>query len=160
MGDGFIAVDTEWTITYANPMGAEILGKAMGRDPETTSFEGLHLWSEIPDAEETTSYREYQEAMATGEKVSFETYSEAVGRWLRVRVFPSETGLSVYFYDITEQHQQQEQLETEERVLREMYEIIADRTRSFSEKVNALLRLGRTELGTEFASLSRIEGDE
>jgi len=160
MGDGFIAVDTNWDITYTNEMGAEILGKAMGRNPETTRFEGLHLWSEIPNAEETTSYEKYQQAMATGENLSFKTYSKAVDRWLNVRAFPSETGLSVYFYDITDQHRQQEQLETEERVLREMYEIIADRDREFSEKVNALLRLGRTELQTEYASLSRIEGDE
>lgn len=160
MGDGFIAVDREWHITYANDRGAKILGRAMDRDPETTDFSGLHLWSEIPNAEETTSYHKYQEAMATGERVSFKTHSKAVDRWLNVRVFPSETGMSVYFYDITEQHQQREQLETEERVLREMYEIIADRDRTFSEKVTALLRLGRTELETEYASLSRIEGEE
>lgn len=160
MGDGFFAVDRDWDITYVNNTGAQILGKAMDRDPETTEFVGLHLWDEIPNAQETTSYDKYQQAMATSERVSFKTHSQAVDRWFNVRVYPSETGLSVYFYDITEQHQQQEQLETEERVLREMYEIIANRDHSFSEKVDALLQLGRRELETEYASLSRIEGDD
>jgi len=63
-------------------------------------------------------------------------------------------------YARTELTSMREQLETEERVLREMYEIIADRDRSFAEKVDALLRLERAELETEYASLSRIKGNE
>jgi len=160
MSDGFIAVDTDWQITYTNDTGAEILGEAMGRDPEITTFEGRHVWEEIPDAQETTSYKKYHRAMATGEEISFETYSVAVGSWFTVRAFPSDTGLSVYFRDITEERRQRDQIETRERVLREMCEIIADRQRSFSEQVQAFLALGREELGTAYGSLSRIEGDE
>jgi len=55
---------------------------------------------------------------------------------------------------------QRSRAETRERVLREMYEIIADRERSFAEKVEALLALGRDELGTEYGTLSRVEGDD
>ena len=46
------------------------------------------------------------------------------------------------------------------RVLREMYEIVADRGRSFHEQVEALLALGRAELDTAYGTLSRIEGEE
>ncbi|WP_436902591.1 PAS domain-containing protein [Halovenus halobia] len=47
-----------------------------------------------------------------------------------------------------------------ERVLREMYDIISDRHRSFEDKVQALLELGRTELNTEYGTLSEIRGEE
>ena len=160
MSGGFFAVDTDWRITYTNETGAEILAKAMGRDPETTTFEGLHIWDEIPNAEETTSYEKYQQSMATGEDISFETYSAAVDNWFTVRAFPSDTGLSVYFHDITDERRQREQIETRERVLREIYEIIADRQRSFSQQIQALLALGREELGVAYGTLSRIDGDQ
>lgn len=47
-----------------------------------------------------------------------------------------------------------------ERTLRGMYEVIADETRSFDDQVRALLRLARTELGTEYGTLAEIRGDE
>jgi PAS domain S-box-containing protein len=50
--------------------------------------------------------------------------------------------------------------ERQETRLREMYEVIADRSRSFEEQVTALLALGREELGTAYGSLSRIEDEE
>ncbi|MFD1527006.1 sensor histidine kinase [Halolamina salina] len=46
------------------------------------------------------------------------------------------------------------------RVLREMYEIVADRGRSFEQQVEALLALGRAELDVAYGTLSRIEGEE
>ena len=46
-----------------------------------------------------------------------------------------------------------------ERVLREMYEIVADRDRTFTARVEALLDLGCRVLGTDYGTLSAIEGD-
>lgn len=53
-----------------------------------------------------------------------------------------------------------DELEHRERVLREMYDIIADRDRPFTEQVSALLELGRTELDASYGTLSEIEGDD
>jgi len=44
--------------------------------------------------------------------------------------------------------------------LREMYEVIADTDRSIERKVEAMLRIGRAELGVEYGTLSRIRGDD
>lgn len=160
MGDGFFAVDTDWRLTYINETGRDILGRAMGLDPETTTFEGIHLWDEIDDAETRTSYGKYHEAMETGESKSFETHSPAIDQHLNVRVFPSDTGLSVYFYDISEKHQQREEIKHREETLHEMHDIISTRESSFTEKVEALISLGRAELGTEYGSLAKIEGED
>ena len=61
---------------------------------------------------------------------------------------------------ISDRRQRRDRTRDGEHVLREMYEIIADRERSFEQQVTALLALGRAELGTAYGTLSRIEGDE
>jgi PAS domain S-box-containing protein len=79
-------------------------------------------------------------------------------RWLRVQGTPTTedgtvTTLRGAVQDITEQRRR-------ERVLREMHEIVSDRDQSFEQQVQALLELGRTELNTQYGTLSKIEGDE
>jgi PAS domain S-box-containing protein len=160
MGDGFVMVDADWRVTHANSTGEQILAEAMERDPEETAFEGLHLWEEIPDAVETRFYDQYHRAMDTGEPVSFEEYFEPMDTWFDVRAFPSEAGLSIYLYDITDSHRRREQLEHREQVLRDLYEITADCDSSFTEQVERLLALGRSELDTAYGSLSRIDGSD
>jgi hypothetical protein len=47
--------------------------------------------------------------------VSFEEYyPEPLDAWFEVRVYPSETGLSVYFRDITERKDRERTLEQTE----------------------------------------------
>jgi PAS domain S-box-containing protein len=160
MRDGFFAVDTDWRIIYANEKGKQVLANAMGHPLEETTFEGLHLWDEIPDAVDTTFYEEYHRAMETDEPVSFEEYFAPLDEWFDVRAFPDETGLSIYFREITEQRQYREELEHREQVLKELYSITADRETTFTKQVQHLLALGRAEFGTEYGSLSEIRGDE
>ena len=158
MSDGVFAVDTDWRITYANSFGTEILANAMGRELTPDEIEGLHLWDEVPEAVDTAFYEKYHEALETQEPITFEEYYEPLDIWFDVRAYPSESGLSVYLYDITERYRQRAATERRERVLREMYEIIADRDRAFEEQVEDLLELGRTELNTQYGTLSRIDG--
>lgn len=47
-----------------------------------------------------------------------------------------------------------------ERALRQAYDIIADTERSLDTKIHDMLRVVRETIGTEFATLSRIEGQE
>jgi signal transduction histidine kinase len=51
-------------------------------------------------------------------------------------------------------------LKTRETAFREMYEVIADRGKSFDEQVAALLETGCRVLGTKYGTLSRVEGDQ
>lgn len=160
MSDAFFAVDTDWRLTFVNEMGAEILSEAMGCKREVGEFEGLHLWDEIPEVVETTFYEQYQAAVRTQKPVNFTEYYEPLDTYFDVRAYPSDTGLSVYFYDVTKHRRQREALEHREQFLREIHDIIADRNREFDEQVGALLELGRTELETEYGSLSEIRGGD
>lgn len=160
MSDGFFAVDTEWRVTHVNDRGRTILSEAIGEPMSQDELLGTHLWEAIPEAVGTVFYEKYHEAVESQEPVVFVADYEPLDIWFDVRAYPSETGLSVYFYDITERHRQREAVERRERVLREMHDIIADRNRPFAEQVKDLLALGRKELNTAFGSLSRIEGHE
>ena len=158
MTDAFFAVDENWRLSYVNEQARPILTAAMGREIER--LEGLHLWDEIPEAVGTAFYESYHEAMATQEPVTIEEYFEPLGTWFEVQAYPSETGLSIYFRDVTEQREQQVTLQERERVLREMYDVISDTERSFEQQVAALLELGCTVIGTDYGTLSRIQDDE
>ncbi|MFC4356411.1 GAF domain-containing protein [Halobium salinum] len=47
-----------------------------------------------------------------------------------------------------------------EGAVREMYEVVSDRQRSFERKIDALLEVGQEVLGTDYATLSHVRGDE
>jgi PAS domain S-box-containing protein len=160
MTDAFFAVDTAWQFTYVNERGRDVLCEAIGESYTTAELLGRSIWDEIPSAVDTEFYDAYHRAMDDQEAVSFEEYYEPTETWFEVRAYPSPTGLSVYFTDVTARKAREEELAERDRVLREVYQVIADKDRAFEEKVDELLRLGRDLLGTDCAALSNIEGED
>jgi nitrogen-specific signal transduction histidine kinase len=160
MSDAFYTVDEEWRLTYHNEKAGEVLRSAMGDDGDVDSLVGLNLWDEIPEAVDTPFYDYYQEVMRTREPVTFEEFYEPLDTWFRVRVYPSESGFSVYLWDSTQQHRKTEMLEERERILRDIHTVTADTERTFDEQVDDLLDIGRQVVGTSYATLSRIRGEE
>lgn len=98
--------------------------------------------------------------MRTQEPVSFDENYAPLNAWVEVSAYPSDTGLTVCFRDITERRRRRDQLETREAALREMYDAIADPDESFEERVETLLRIGQRVLGTAHGTLPRVRGDE
>ena len=102
-----------------------------------------------------------EDALTTGEPFAVEAriqHPDGSIRWLNVRGEPRVNDGAVVtlrgaVHDITEQKRREE-------VLRELYETTSDRHKSFDEKVQTLLELGRRELDTEYGTLSKIRGDE
>jgi PAS domain S-box-containing protein len=95
IGDAFFAVNKEWTVTYWNNQAEHLLGR------KREDIIGKNLWEEYADAVELGFFVEYNKAMTTGEKVSFEELYPALRKWFEVSAYPSRDGLSVYFKDIT-----------------------------------------------------------
>jgi len=158
--DAFFAVDDDWRLTYVNEEARTILASAIGTDYSRQELLGRDLWAELPGAVGTTFYEKYHEAMATQEPAFFEEYYEPLDAHLEVRAFPSETGLSVYFRDVTEHRERVEALEERERVLRRLYEVTSAGERSFEDRVETLLAVGCDFLDLEYGTLSRISGDD
>ncbi|MBI3978022.1 MAG: PAS domain S-box protein, partial [Chloroflexi bacterium] len=101
--DGFIAVDQEWRVTYANHQAAQLLGKA---PEELISRRAPEVF---PVHASALLYREAHRAVAEQVTVAFEAFYEPLNTWLEARIFPGQYGLSVYFRDITERRRAEEE---------------------------------------------------
>jgi PAS domain S-box-containing protein len=160
MTDALFGLDTSWEFTYLNEGARRIVCRAAGEEYTTDELVGRNIWDLIPDAVGTRFETEYREAMRSQESSSFESYYEPLGVWFEVRVYPSSSGLSIYFQDITERRQRREELENRAATLREMHEVIADRDATFESQVGDLLTIGQRVLGTDFGTLSRVRDDQ
>ncbi|QPV62149.1 PAS domain S-box protein [Halosimplex litoreum] len=109
--DAFYALDEYFRFTYVNDRAEELLGRDRG------DLLGRSVWRAL-DVEEADPIRErFERAMATQESSTFERFSEPLGIWETVRIYPSPSGLSVYFRDITERKETEMALsENEERL--------------------------------------------
>jgi len=109
--DAFFAVDDDWTITRFNGRAEAIL------DRDAESVLGTNLWEAFPEVVDTQFYEEYHEAMETQESTTFEAYFEPTATWFEVRAYPSEEGLSVYFRDVTDRKDREEELRRRGRAI-------------------------------------------
>jgi len=103
--DAFFALDADWRFTYVNERAGEVLDRAPGR------LVGENVWEAFPAAADSTFRDRYREAVQTSESVTFEEYFPPLGAWFAVSAYPSESGLSVYFRDVTERKRREAERE-------------------------------------------------
>ena len=104
--DAFYAVDDEWRFTHANEHAVELLGA------DNEGLVGKDIWETFGWAAESRLREEYERAMETQEPTSFEFfYPDPLDAWFEIHAYPGESGLSVYFRDITERKERQLELE-------------------------------------------------
>jgi signal transduction histidine kinase len=159
MDDGFFALDPEWQVTFANERGRDILRAAMPAVDDNEPVVGRHLWDEIPAAVDTTFYQQYTEAMETQTAATFEEWFEPLETWFTVRAFPSPSGLSVYFQDVTERRELEQSRQESLYAFQRLYAISSDRERAFPAKLEAILDVGRDYLDLPNGFLTRITAD-
>ncbi|MFB6170464.1 MAG: GAF domain-containing protein [Haloarculaceae archaeon] len=102
--DAFFALDDDWRFTYVNEQAERLL------DRSAEALVGENVWEEFPEAEELAFSEQYRTAMEMGEAVAFEEYFPPLETWFAVRAYPSPTGLSVYFRDVTDRHEREQAL--------------------------------------------------
>ena len=156
MIDGVLGLDTEWRLTYLNERTRELICDAVGETHTVEELVGRSFWELLPGARGTTFEERYREAMQTGETVTFDEYFAPLDVWFEVRAYPSSTGLTICFRDITERRRRREELEFREATLREMYEEWPFFRTTLD---NASLALARTdfEIATYYADLADPE---
>lgn len=96
IGNAFFAVDTQWNITYWNREAERLLGM------KRADAIGRNLWDLYPETIGTDYYTRYHKAIEDGVVQQFETLYEPIQMWTEVSAYPSVSGLSIYFKDITE----------------------------------------------------------
>ena len=102
----FFQLDPAWRFSYVNAESERLLGM-----PRQVLL-GSSIWDLFPASRDSDFETQYREAVRTGEAVVFEAYyPPPLDAWYEVRAWPSPDGLSVYFMDVTDRHQAQDQLE-------------------------------------------------
>jgi PAS domain S-box-containing protein len=93
--DAFFTVDRNFIVSYWNAAAEESIG--VKRD----LLIGKNLWEVFPEATSLPSYKNYHQAMASGETIKFEEYNPVYDKWFSVSAYPAKEGLTVYFRDET-----------------------------------------------------------
>lgn len=116
--DAFYTVDRDWRFTYVNQKAGEMTG----RNPD--DLIGRSLWDEFPRLRESEFGYAYRRAFKENRPIEMEQFYLPLGRWYEVRAYPSIEGLAVYFYDVTERKQSQEQLRLLENCVSRINDIV------------------------------------
>ncbi|WP_222919163.1 PAS domain S-box protein [Natrinema sp. SYSU A 869] len=111
VSDAFYALDDDWRFTHVNDRAKELLGYA------DEDLVGKNIWETFPSGTRSDLIDHYREAMETQQSVSWERYSDSLDIWMEIQVYPSETGLSVYFHDVTDRKRRERHLEQYERII-------------------------------------------
>lgn len=120
ISDGFLATDLQWNITYINTIAEKLLQRGPGE------LLGKNMREEFPDAIGGVFFNGYEEAIRSGNNVHVEEYSRIAKKWIYVSAYPSPTGVSIFFRDITEQRKAQEQAHQSEEKYRILIERVTD----------------------------------
>ena len=147
--DAFFALDREWRFTFANAEAERLLQKT--RD----ELMGEVIWDLFPEAVGSTFYNEYHRAMAEQVTAEFEEYYPPLGAWFAVRAYPSASGLSVYFRDVSERKRAQDRQELTTRILWRL-----NQQAEFPDTVREILKLVKEFAGVEAAAIRLREGDD
>lgn len=111
IGDAFFAVDKNWTVNYWNKRAEIILGI------KREEILGKNLWTVFNEEEHSPFYTFYGKSLGKETPDHFEVYYEPLGIWLEVSSYPSPSGLSIYFKDISGRKQSEERLKKMNREL-------------------------------------------
>ena len=94
--DGFFSVDFKWKVKYWNREVEKISGI---KKEEIT---GKIFWDFYNGPKKKIAYLKYNKALENKTPVNFEEFYEPANVWLEINIYPSETGFSIFFKDVTE----------------------------------------------------------
>jgi PAS domain S-box-containing protein len=112
--DGFFALDNNWCFSYLNKQAETLL------QIKSEEILGKNIWSVFPEVIDSKFYREYHRAVNERVSVDFEEFDPPLNSWFAVHAYPSPSGLSVYFQDITKRKQAEENLNCQQAILQSM----------------------------------------
>ncbi|WP_246998100.1 PAS domain-containing protein [Halosolutus gelatinilyticus] len=153
ISDAVFALDEEWRFTYLNDRAYELI------NPDDRPLLGTRIWETFPDATDRRFESAYERAMYEQEPVSFEEYyPEPLDAWFEVRAYPSETGLSVYFRDITDRKERERRLEEAEQRYRTLVEHFPNGAVALVDEDLRYVTFGGTPVGETDVTRADLEG--
>ncbi len=104
ISDAFFALDTDWRFIYINDQSARLMART--REELT----GKRFWDEFPDTLGSPFEQHYRQAMNARVTITFEEFYAPLDVWVEVRVYPSPSGISVFYQNITARKAAEEDL--------------------------------------------------
>ncbi|HEX4666526.1 MAG TPA: response regulator [Chthoniobacterales bacterium] len=101
--DGFFAVDTDWNFTYLNAQAEVMIGA------KREVLLGKNLWTNFPALIGTIFEENYRKVMREQVAIEFEAFGTQGKAWFEVHSYPSGGGISVFFRDITDRKQAEDE---------------------------------------------------
>lgn len=141
ISDGFFALDQDMTVTYFNAAASKLLGRSK------EDVLGRKLLDAFPEARGSIFEKRYTQALQDKTAVAFETYFgvQPYANWYDVRVYPFESGISVFFQVITERKKAEQALIESEREIRrhrdELETLVQERTAELQKAKELLERI-------------------
>ena len=74
--DAVVIIDADWTVSYLNPAGADLLGRT------STALIGHDLWTSLPELSGTIFHGFLRHARTVGTAVTWQGFYAPTGRWL------------------------------------------------------------------------------
>jgi PAS domain S-box-containing protein len=103
MSEGFVALDGEWRITYANG-ASEAVTRRRRED-----LVGGQFWDLFPELRGGASEQALRRSFLERTHSRMEVFDEAEGRWFEINSFPiGEQGIALYFRDETDRRRAEE----------------------------------------------------
>jgi len=131
MSDGFLYLDKDWRITFANVRAERLLGSPR-------KLTGRVLWDLLVIRRVPGLESRCREAAARRTAASFEAGWPDTGRWYRFRFVPAPDGLAWYFTDITESRKRRAEQAAAERAAAERAARIQELTAALAEAVTSM----------------------
>jgi two-component system sensor histidine kinase/response regulator len=116
ISDGFFTTDRQSQVTYMNQQAEVLLRKSR------SELLGENLWEHFPEAVGTQFERVYNQVMTEQVPIGFTEFYPPLAVWFEVHAYPSKDGISIYFQDVTDRQQAEENLRDREQFLRSIYE--------------------------------------
>jgi PAS domain S-box-containing protein len=113
ISDAFVALDLDGRYTYANDRAVAMIG--LTRE----NLLGQAPWSLFPNIQGSAFHQAFEQAVREQRPVAIEIRPTPDNRWFDVRVYPSPTGVSVFFEDVSDRKRHEEELTADRDYLRQ-----------------------------------------
>jgi PAS domain S-box-containing protein len=121
MPAGFYSLDAHWRFTHVNAQAEKLLGQSREQ------LLGRVIWEVFPATLDGVFERSYRQAVVSGQPVAFDAhYPAPLNGWYELRAWPTPDGLSVYFIEVTDRRQAEEQADRATRRLTLLAQVSAE----------------------------------
>lgn len=136
--DGFFSVDEQWQFVFANQTAHEFFGSSQ-------LLQGRPVWDDLPESLRERFHWAASLAIEEGEEKAFEVVVPEKHKWFEFRIYPRQSGASVFFQDISDRKHFEEQIEAQMLEINEKNSILQMQQRSLEDANRRLAAMATTD---------------